>query len=73
MSIRDPQPPQLNLARGLYQPDFFVDLQSFFEFSFWMAEELLDLEARFRPVRRPVKLRYPVSIGQQGAAHRASE
>ena len=65
MAIRENPLPRLNLACRSDQPDFFVDLQSFFEFSFWIAEELLDLEARFRPVRRPVKLRYPVSIKQQ--------
>ncbi|MDG2185187.1 MAG: hypothetical protein P8K79_05880 [Mariniblastus sp.] len=33
-------------------------MQRFFEFSFWMAEELIDLEVRFRPVVKPVKLRH---------------
>ena len=64
MAIRENHPPRLNLSRNSDQADLFVDLQSFFEFSFWMAEELLDLEANFRPTRRPVKLRYPVSLVQ---------
>ncbi|MFT5302888.1 MAG: hypothetical protein ACI87E_001606 [Mariniblastus sp.] len=45
---RIPQPPQLNLARGRFDRPLFVDMESFFDFSFWMSEELLDLESRFK-------------------------
>lgn len=45
--IRNPQTPQLNLAKNRFEPPFFVDMEAFFEFSFWISEELLDLEAKF--------------------------
>lgn len=49
MTTRIPQLPQLNLTRGPYdQQPLFVDMEAFFEFSFWIAEELLDLEARLK-------------------------
>jgi hypothetical protein len=47
INIRTPQLPQLNLNRSEFTPAFFVDMESFFAFSFWMSEELLDLESRF--------------------------
>lgn len=49
MIIRTPQSPQLNLSRSKFESPLFVDMQAFFEFSFWLTEELLDLEARFQP------------------------
>ena len=48
MVIRTPQLPQLNLSRNDFDQPFFVDMESFFEFSFWMSEELLDLEEQFK-------------------------
>ena len=42
------QPPQIDLARSRFEGPFFVDMEAFFEFSFWISEELLDLEARFK-------------------------
>lgn len=51
MVIRTTQPPQLNLAQNRYDRPFFVDMEAFFEFSFWISEELLDLETRFQPKR----------------------
>ena len=53
MAIRTPQVAQLNLARHRYDLPFFVDMEAFFEFSFWMSEELLDLEARFADQHSP--------------------
>lgn len=47
MVIRTSHVPQLNLSRSKFDRPFFVDMESFFEFSFWISEELLDLEARF--------------------------
>ena len=35
--------PTINLARKESDPALMVDLESFFDFSFWMAEELQDL------------------------------
>jgi hypothetical protein len=51
--IRTPQLPQLNLSRSPYEQPFFVDMEAFFDFSFWLAEELLELETRFQPTVRP--------------------
>jgi hypothetical protein len=48
MPIRNVDSPKIDLNRNSTLPPLMVDLQKFFEFSFWMAEELLDLEARFR-------------------------
>ena len=48
MNFPNTQPPQINLARRRFEEPFFVDMESFFEFSFWMSEELLDLEATHR-------------------------
>jgi hypothetical protein len=53
MVIRTPQLPQLNLSRNQFDQPFFVDMESFFEFSFWVSEELLDLEFRFKPKNLP--------------------
>lgn len=42
------QAPQINLARRPFETEFWVDMESFFEFSFDISEELLDLEARHK-------------------------
>ena len=47
MPIREFQTPKINLSRRSDSQPLWVDMQGFFEFSFWMAEELLDLEAQF--------------------------
>ena len=49
MVIRNSEISVLNLARNKYDSPFFVNMQSFFEFSFWISEELVDLEAKFKP------------------------
>ena len=53
MVIRTPQLPQLNLARNQFDRPLFVDMESFFDFSFWISEELLDLEAKFLTKNQP--------------------
>lgn len=55
MNFPNTQPPQINLARRRFEEPFFVDMESFFEFSFWMSEELLDLEATHRLAAKPPK------------------
>ena len=55
--------PQLDLNRRPGSRPWLVDMQSFFELSFWMAEELTDLEARFRPDIKDVNLRHPAPNG----------
>ncbi len=46
-----PAPP-LNLARKTSDPEILVDVAAFFEFSFWMAEELQDLICQFQSNER---------------------
>ncbi|GEM_PF-1368124 len=55
MVIRNSERSVLNLARNKYEAPFFVNMESFFEFSFWISEELLDLEAQYKP-RHEVRL-----------------
>ena len=45
--MRSAQIPQLDLARHTFDLPLLVDMEAFFEFSFWIAEELLDLEAKY--------------------------
>lgn len=47
MMIRSSQLPQLDLARNKFDLPLLVDMEAFFEFSFWLAEELLELEAKY--------------------------
>lgn len=51
MTDRQLTPPKLNLTRDPAQPPMLVSMESFFDFCFWMAEELQDLEAQFDPNR----------------------
>ncbi len=48
MVIRNSEISVLNLARNKYDMPFFVNMESFFEFSFWISEELVDLEAQLK-------------------------
>lgn len=50
MIARELAPPRLNLTRDASAPPVYVGMQSFFEYCFWLAEELQDLEAQFDPV-----------------------
>jgi hypothetical protein len=59
MSFQNPQPPQVNLASHKFDRPFFVDMEAFFEFSFWMTEELLDLEARHKQKPHEKRLDVP--------------
>ena len=52
MVVRNSEISVLNLARNKYEAPFFVNMESFFEFSFWISEELLDLEAQVKPKHR---------------------
>lgn len=46
MNIREIGLPQINLMDSGRGNDWWVDLESFFEFSFWIAEELEDLVSK---------------------------
>ena len=63
--IRKPQAPQFNLSPDKFETPFFVDMESFFEFSFWISEELLDLEAQFMAKNSP---RLSRELGAQAVA-----
>ena len=53
MANRTQQAPQLNLSRSKFEKPLFVDMEAFFEFSFWISEELLDLESQFVSKHQP--------------------
>jgi hypothetical protein len=45
--------PRLKLGRDPHNERIEVDLESFFEFSFWISEQLEMLVARHRPAHLP--------------------
>ncbi len=51
MTQREITPPKLNLSRNPAESPLCVSMESFFEFCFWLAEELQDLEAQYDPNR----------------------
>ncbi len=64
MAIRDIPVPKINLNVPAGTVPLTMDMQKFFEFSFWMAEELLDLEARYSHWRTQPQSDEPVhSVG----------
>ena len=46
-TINDDFPPKVNLARA-NQSEFWVSMESFFDLSFWMAEQIEDLVANHK-------------------------
>ena len=54
--------PTIELSLSQFEKPIAVDLEHFFEFSFDLAEDLLDLEARFKP-RRRVKADWSMRAG----------
>lgn len=57
MNLRKIQPPKINLNVPAGSVPLTMDMQKFFEFSFWIAEELLDLEAQFANWQTPASTR----------------
>lgn len=57
MNLRKIQTPKINLNVPAGAVPLTMDMQKFFEFSFWMAEELLDLEAEFAMWQTPASTR----------------
>ena len=51
MTKRETAPPKLNLARHPSEGSMRIDMESFFDFCFWIAEELQDLESQYDPHR----------------------
>ena len=62
MTIRELTPKiRLNVPAG--SPPLTMDLDSFFDFSFWLAEELLELEADFADWQTPNSMPIPAFDG----------
>lgn len=57
MNLRKIQPPRINLNVPAGAVPLTMDMQKFFEFSFWIAEELLDLEAQYANWQTPASIR----------------
>ncbi len=53
--------PKLNLNRKSDGRPLLVDMERFFEFSFWIAEELLDLVAEYR-LEVPSKVQPEINV-----------
>ncbi len=53
MTIRELTAPKIRLNVPVGSPSLTMDLDQFFEFNFWLAEELLDLEAKNDHWRTP--------------------
>ncbi len=53
MINRELKTPKIKLNVPAGTTPLSMDMQKFFEFSFWMAEELLDLEAQFSHWKTP--------------------
>lgn len=49
MNNRLLHPPTIELPSNRFEEPLKVDVQAFLEFSFWMSEELLNLETQFAP------------------------
>ena len=49
MNVPNLEAPKLDLNRNPGGQPLNVDMERFFEFSFWIAEELLDLVSEHRP------------------------
>ena len=49
MNNRLKHPPTIQLPSNRFEEPIEVDVDAYFEFSFWMSAELLELENRFAP------------------------
>ncbi len=49
MNNRLIHPPTIELPSNPFEAPLRMDVQTFLDFSFWMSEELLDLEAQHAP------------------------
>ena len=59
MAIRDFSTPKIRLNVPTGNPPLLMDMDQFFEFSFWIAEELLDLEAEYSDWQTPASMPVP--------------
>lgn len=61
MNAQKLESPKLNLNRKSGGQPLLVDMERFFEFSFWIAEELLDLLAEHQ-LQLPSTTQLPIDI-----------
>lgn len=59
--------PTIELSLSRFEKPIEVDLEAFFEFSFDLAEDLLDLEAQFKPRRRVSSNRSNIARSSSGS------
>jgi hypothetical protein len=64
MTVRELPTPKINLNVPPGTPPLTMEMQKFFDFSFWMAEELLDLEAQFSNWQTPASRKPPTKATQ---------
>lgn len=55
MNLRLPHSPEIDLFSNQFEEPIRIDVDAFVEFSFWISEELLELESRFADPRVPAK------------------
>ena len=60
MHTRELTTPKIRLNVPAGSPSLMMDLEQFFELNFWLAEELLDLEAKYDHWRTPNSNPIPV-------------
>jgi len=59
-TVRNIPTPKIRLNVPVSGPPLTMEMGQFFEFSFWLAEELLDLEAKFAVRKSPTTEPPPV-------------
>jgi hypothetical protein len=55
MNLRLPHAPEIALCSNRFEEPISIAVDAFVDFSFWMSEELLELENRFADSRVPAK------------------
>lgn len=53
MNLRLPHAPEIDLRSNPFEDPINVNIEAFLDFSFWMSEELLELETRFADPNSP--------------------
>ncbi len=51
MTQREITPPRIDLSRMPGESPMRISIETFFDYCFWLAEELQDLEAQYDPYR----------------------
>ena len=58
MNNRLLHPPTIELPSNQFEAPLRMDVQAFLDFSFWMSEELLELEAQHAPLKLEIAGKY---------------